>query len=313
MTEPGGESTKMEVEKPQTEEKKPTTDGEPSASEENASKYPDMQLAQKIHRLRVLSSATPLLDIDDAGALGIPKDLNKLVMEEVAGENVENPSLYRQLKTSLHWDGGLSEEQLAVMDEKHKKTLEELEKKVEEAKESAGDMEVLGSRFEVARFAAKSLGKDEALEAYDKLLALPKLSSGKTIDALMESSRVASFHGDTRKNGVLIDRATKLAQEGGDWDRRNRLKVYKALSKMLLRDIKVAANLLIDCIATFSCNELCSYSDFVVYAILTNILHLPRPDLKEKIIDGPEILSVSKDIPTVVSVCEILCKSLHCS
>jgi len=112
---------------------------------------------------------------------------------------------------------------------------------------------------------------------------------------------------------LTAPQATKLAQEGGDWDRRNRLKVYKALSKMLLRDIKVAANLLIDCIATFSCNELCSYSDFVVYAILTNILHLPRPDLKEKIIDGPEILSVSKDIPTVVSVCEILCKSLHCS
>ena len=87
---------------------------------------------------------------------------------------------------------------------------------------------------------------------------------------------------------------------GGDWDRRNRLKVYRALSHLLARDIKGAAGLLIDCIATFSCNEICTYQDFIVYTILSNILHLPRPQLKEKIIDGPEILSVASEIPTVV-------------
>ena len=87
---------------------------------------------------------------------------------------------------------------------------------------------------------------------------------------------------------------------GGDWDRRNRLKVYRALSKLLSRDIKDASELLIDCIATFSCNEICSYQSFIVYAILSNLLHLPRPALKEKIIDGPEILSMALDIPIVV-------------
>jgi 26S proteasome regulatory subunit N7 len=87
---------------------------------------------------------------------------------------------------------------------------------------------------------------------------------------------------------------------GGDWDRRNRLKVYRALSKLLARDIKGAAGLLIDCIATFSCNEICSYKSFIVYAVLSNLLHLPRPQLKEKVIDGPEILSMAVEIPVVV-------------
>ena len=91
---------------------------------------------------------------------------------------------------------------------------------------------------------------------------------------------------------------------GGDWDRRNRLKVYRALSNLLARDVKESAGLLIDCIATFSCNEICSYQDFIVYTILSNVLHIPRPLLKEKIIDGPEILSVATDIPIVVrSLC----------
>jgi 26S proteasome regulatory subunit N7 len=102
----------------------------------------------------------------------------------------------------------------------------------------------------------------------------------------------------------LLPQAQKIATEGGggDWDRRNRLKVYRALSKMLSRDIKGAAGLLIDCIATFSCNEICSYQEFIVYAIMTNVLHLPRPELKEKILDGPEILSVASDIPVIVSL-----------
>ena len=89
---------------------------------------------------------------------------------------------------------------------------------------------------------------------------------------------------------------------GGDWDRRNRLKVYRALSHLLARDLKEASSLLIDCIATFSCNEICSYQDFIVYTILSNLLNIPRPLLKEKIIDGPEILSVATDIPVVVGL-----------
>jgi 26S proteasome regulatory subunit N7 len=47
--------------------------------------------------------------------------------------------------------------------------------------------------------------------------------------------------------------------QGGDWDRRNRLKVYEAIFLMVGRNLKKAAELLLDCIATFTCVELTSY------------------------------------------------------
>merc|ERR1712137_323022 len=122
----------------------------------------------------------------------------------------------------------------------------------------------------------------------------------------MESARVASFHEDTSKNVEFLEKSAKLADEGGDWDRRNRLKVYNALAKLLARDIKGSASLLIDCIATFSCSELCSYKDFLVYAMIANTLFLPRPDLKKKIIDGPDILSIAKEIPEVINLVNAL-------
>ena len=181
------EEDKIE-ETPKKEEKKM---GQPSASEEGASPFPQMALAQDIHKLTVK-------------AAGVDAAFQSKVFDKVATE-LENPSLYRILQTTLGVTGSLSEAALKEMDEKNAKELADLEAKVEEAKENAGDMEVMDARVAIARFAAKSLSKDETLEAYKKLLDLPKISSGKKIDAMMESSRVASFYGDKKKSAEFIE------------------------------------------------------------------------------------------------------------
>jgi hypothetical protein len=187
------EEEKTPSEAPKVEVKKKA--GQSSASEETAAPYPDMELCQNIHKMTVK-------------AVGVDEAFNNKIFTELAKE-LESPSLYRQMQTSLGVSGGiLSDADLAAMEEKHTKHVEELEAKVEEAKESAGDMEVMDARVEIAQFAAKSMSKDKALEAYQKLLDLPKVSSGKKIDALMESSRVASFYGDDKQSSEFIDRVS---------------------------------------------------------------------------------------------------------
>lgn len=86
-----------------------------------------------------------------------------------------------------------------------------------------------------------------------------------------------------------IEQAKKLIDLGGDWDRRNRLKVYEAVHLITARDVKGAAALLLECVSTFTCTELCSYNDFILYTVVTNVLVLPRTTLKKKIVDGPEV------------------------
>lgn len=279
--------------------KKPATaSGMPSTSAETTAPYPKMDICQNIHQM--VTSKTKNSDID----------LQVSIFDRIATE-LENPSLYRKLQEKL-FDGvppdasviKLGIDELTAMDEKNKKHIDELLAKVEEAKESAGDMEVMDARIQIARFSGKSMSEQDAIDAYQQVLDLPKISSGKKIDALMELARVASFYSDTVATDEYIERSNKLAHEGGgaDWDRRNRLKVYRALQRMIHRDMEAASALLLDCIATFSCSEICSYTEFIVYATLTNLLHLPRPELKSKIIDGPEILSVATEIPIVVSI-----------
>lgn len=223
-------------------------------------------------------------------------------------EALLNPSLYRHLQSTLAYSSpsALTESDLSSLESHHESVVAHLEEAVVTAKDEAGDMEVLHARVDVARHAARSLAKDAALAAYDAVLALPKLSIGKQLDAHLEMARVSSFWNDSKKTKTTLDAAAAVVANGGDWDRRNRLKAYQALSFLLVRDAESASKLLAEGIATFSCTELCGYPEFITYAIVTNLLYLKRPELKKSIIDGSEVLQVAKDIPVVIRLANTL-------
>jgi 26S proteasome subunit RPN7 len=276
------------AEEEKKKKKKKSNDGD-----DKSSLYPIMRLAQDMHRLTVTSPDDRL-------------EHETAIFQEIA-EQLENPSLYKILRDKLYADEGmistavkLHDDDLAQMEAKNAKTLETLEAAVEEAKESSGDMEVMDARLAVAEFACKAMSQENALAAYRKVMDLPKISSGKKIDAWMTSARIASFYSSTAKADEFLEQAKKTAGDGADWDRRNRLKMYNALQWLLHRNFAESSANLLESVATFNCTELCTYNEFIVYTILTNMLHLPRPELKEKIIDGSEIISVASEIPAVV-------------
>lgn len=74
-----------------------------------------------------------------------------------------------------------------------------------------------------------------------------------------------------------------LIDSGGDWDRRNRLKVYRGLHYMSIRDFKEAAELLIDSLSTFTATELMEYEEFVALAVLAAAVGCDRKTLKAKV------------------------------
>ena len=97
----------------------------------------------------------------------------------------------------------------------------------------------------------------------------------------------------------MIENCKRLVEKGGDWDRKNRLKVYEAMYLMAVRDISKASELLHSCIATFTCVEICTYNQFMFYALLTAIMTLSRNDLKKKIVTNPQVISVIRDVPNM--------------
>lgn len=81
-----------------------------------------------------------------------------------------------------------------------------------------------------------------------------------------------------------------LIEEGGDWDRRNRLKVYQGLYCVAIRDFKQAAELFLDTVSTFTSYELMDYKTFVTYTVYVCMIALKRPDLREKVRFGLNVV-----------------------
>lgn len=133
--------------------------------------------------------------------------------------------------------------------------------------------------------------QDKAIESHEQLLEKITLL-GTKIDLVLAMIRIGIFFGDKVSVKKNIERANALIEDGGDWDRRNRLKAYKGLHLLTIRSYSLAAPLLLDSLSTFTSYELCSYSALVIYSVLAGSLSLKRVDFKEKVVDAAEIKAI---------------------
>lgn len=129
--------------------------------------------------------------------------------------------------------------------------------------------------------------------------AKPAESIGTRLDALFKLLKEDLFKLDHKQVSENLEKAKALIEEGGDWDRRNRLKVYQGLYCMAVRNFKEAADLFLDTTSTFTCYELCDYKTFVGYTVISSILALPRVELRTKVIKSSGILEVLHDLPDI--------------
>lgn len=122
---------------------------------------------------------------------------------------------------------------------------------------------------------------------------------GSRIDISLTLIRIGLFFSDNTLITQNLEKAEKwvlllrfacrlttpfrFIEEGGDWDRRNRLKVYRGLHAISIRQFKTGGELLLEALSTFTATELITYTDFVALTIIINTLTLERPDLKKKV------------------------------
>lgn len=106
---------------------------------------------------------------------------------------------------------------------------------------------------------------------------------GQRLDIVLTLIRTGFFYND--KDLVLrnLEKGQSLIEEGGDWDRRNRLKVYKAYYLMSIRAFEESAALFLATLPSFSAEELFDYKKNVYYTTLVSIVSLDRVSLKQKV------------------------------
>lgn len=247
--------------------------------EEGLARIPDLNIAQWIFTCKI--------DPND-------KETRDKLMAAITEHNMA--PLYVSVCKDLGWttDGAL----LGKMEAANKEKLGTLEAAIADAVENLGESETREALLNKAEFLAQIGDKDGSTEAVRKTTE-KTVGLGNRMDLVFLNIRVGLFHMDHALTTANIAKAKQMLEEGGDWDRRNRLKVYEGLYAMSVRDFKLAAKLFLDAISTFTSYELMEYVRFVEYTVWISVLALDRSDLHKDVIKGSEILEVLHQTPEV--------------
>eukprot|EP01096_Ripella_sp_DP13-Kostka_P014278 TRINITY_DN63_c0_g1_i1.p1 TRINITY_DN63_c0_g1~~TRINITY_DN63_c0_g1_i1.p1 ORF type:complete len:386 (-),score=214.52 TRINITY_DN63_c0_g1_i1:331-1488(-) len=245
--------------------------------EENANKNPSFELARQTFAYSIGNH-----------------DQKDTILKEIEANDMA--PYYLSLCEKFGWEK--NEELYTKMNEANQKKFTEFADKLKDAEENLGENEVREALLAHAEYLCQIGAKDEAISAFrktaDKTVAL-----GQRLDVVFYMIRIGFFFGDHDLISRNIEKAESLIEEGGDWDRKNRLKVIEAIFSMKVRNFNKSAGLFLETLSTFTSYELFDYKTFIFYTVVMGCVSLDRTKIKTKVINSPEVVSVARDDPVL--------------
>ena len=181
-----------------------------------------------------------------------------------------------------------------------KKRIVELQKKMEEDVDGLEEVDKAQYIFQIGKIYKEEKMYDQALNQFKETITNTKSFNTK-IDSLFEICHIGLLQKDLDLLKEYLEKIKDLLKEGGDWEKKNRLKVYEGLYLLFNRNFKEAGKNFLDALMTFTSYELFDFKTFVFYTAVINIISVDRKTLKEKIIDNSDVLSCINDIPHLQS------------
>ena len=151
--------------------------------------------------------------------------------------------------------------------------------------------------FEIGKIYKEKKQMDKAIEQFKETIA-QTISFNTKFDAIFEILHIGLLE---KNQDILKEYLAKckdlLKEEGADWEKKNRFKIYEGLNFVLNKNFKDAGKNFLEALMTFTSYELFDFKTFVFYTAVINIITVDRKTLKEKIIDNSDVLSCINDIP----------------
>ncbi|KAH3676188.1 hypothetical protein WICMUC_002210 [Wickerhamomyces mucosus] len=215
----------------------------------------------------------------------------KYLQKQIEAEKLAPYYYYLQhelIPNVLPWDESLYQSLL----KENEKEIEGLKAQIREFEDQdEGKLELASAFKTLGEYYAKIGDKNNALNTLKKAIEVTP-STGAKIDLSLTITRIGFFYDDKQFIGKKLEQVNQLIEKGGDWERRNRYKTYKGLYLLSVRDFVNASDLLLDSLATFTSTEITTYEQLAVYATVAGVFSLNRVELKQKVIDSPELLSL---------------------
>lgn len=210
-------------------------------------------------------------------------------------ESIKNDKMlpfYKTLCQNYKWD--VDNELVSQLEAENNEQLSQLKKNLADAREAQGEEDV---RLALQNLALFYLRIGDYAESKSQLIELLNhtVAHGQKIDVVFCQMRLAFFNNDNAAFKDLLDQAQTLIKGGGDWERKNRLKVYEGLNLCTKRNFIDASQLFISTLSTFTATELMEYEDFVYRTVVLAVLSLKRDDFGSKIDRAMEVRSYGEN------------------
>lgn len=217
---------------------------------------------------------------------------------EVIKSNKMKP-FYQNLCEIFDWqiDNDLTSE----LTNSNNKELDSLQDALSKAKEAKGEEDVRVAIQNLALFYLRIGDYQESKKQLGELFQ-HTVALGQKIDVVFCQMRLAFFYNEYVTFNELLDQAQSLIKEGGDWERKNRLKVYEGLYLCVRKNFIAASQLFISTLSTFTATELMDYEDFVYRTVLLSVLALSRADFGSKIDRAIEVRASSESVHKLLNL-----------
>lgn len=222
---------------------------------------PDLELAQSKF----------LLTLPEYSADGV---IHAKITEAIKKDNMA--PWYELLCKDIGW--AVHQSLLEKLRTINEEEIKRLDLAIEDAEKNLGEMEVREAYLKKAEYYSRIGDKENAVDTF-KQTYTKTLSLGHKLDIIFHLIRIGLFFKDHELISKSVDQARSLIDSGGDWDRRNRLKVYQGIYCIAIRDFTTAASLFLDTVSTFTSYELMDYKRFISYTVYVSLISLPRNEL----------------------------------
>ncbi|RXG71704.1 26S proteasome non-ATPase regulatory subunit 6 [Armadillidium vulgare] len=159
--------------------------------------------------------------------LTLPSYKNDATIKEELLKGIKEDNMapfYEECCRDLKWT--VNQPFLDQMQKENETQLKTLTDVIEDAETSQGESEIREANLKKAEYLSRI--DRESFKAftktYDKTVSL-----GQRLDLVFHNIRIGIFYLDHSLITRNLEKAKSLIEEGGDWDRRNRLKVYEGV------------------------------------------------------------------------------------
>ena len=161
----------------------------------------------------------------------------------------------------------------------YQKKIEEFKKKMEEEVDGIEELDKAQYIFEIGKIYKEQKMMNEAISQFKETIS-KTISFNRKIEAIFEICHIGLLEKNLDLLKEYLQKIKDLLKEGGDWEKKNRLKVYEGLYLVLIRNFKEAGKNFLDALMTFTSYELFDFKTFVFYTAVINIISVDRKTLK---------------------------------